>query len=244
VSQVPFVHLDVSLADRRVGDELALPDDDRHHLRVVLRLGSGADVEVADGRGGLAPGRLTTDGVALTGEPTVHTPSRPRLVVAQGLPKARKLDDVVRLTTELGTDAVVPVAAARSVVRLEGERAVKAVARWRAVARAAAEQARRPTVPEVALPVSAARLPAGHEGALLVAHPGGTPLSRLLTSLAGVAAVTVAVGPEGGWDDDEVDRLEAAGGRPVGLGPTVLRTEHAAAAAVAVLAAGLGRWDR
>jgi 16S rRNA (uracil1498-N3)-methyltransferase len=59
-----------------------------------------------------------------------------------------------------------------------------------------------------------------------------------------VGAITVAVGPEGGWDDTEVARWVERGATVVGLGPTVLRTEHAAAAAIAVLAAASGRWDR
>jgi 16S rRNA (uracil1498-N3)-methyltransferase len=243
VSLVPFVHIDASLADRVAGDEVELSARDRHHLTTVLRLRAGADVELADGTGGWAPARLGQAGAVLRGAAVSHPDPRPALHVAQGLPKGRKLDEVVRVCTELGADAIVPVSAARSVSRPSGSKLDKAVERWAAVARAASEQARRVRRPRLG-PFRTSDDLSADAGVLLVAHPGGTPLPRLSGELTGAGAVTVAVGPEGGWSDEEVARWAAGGAHVVGLGPTVLRTEHAAAAALAVLAAGLGRWDR
>jgi 16S rRNA (uracil1498-N3)-methyltransferase len=245
VSLVPFVHVDTRLAGRTAGERLELAADDRHHLVTVLRLRPGAEVVLSDGQGAAVAAELGEAEVVLRAAPDLLPPPRPVLRVAQGLPKGRKLDDVVRACTELGADTLVPVAARRSVTRLEGARAVKAVERWQAVARAASEQARRvwrPTVTEVR--PSALLADGEAAGPVLVAHPGGTPLPHLLGALADASTVTVAVGPEGGWDDEEVAAWVERGASVVGLGPTVLRTEHAAAAAVAVLAAGLGRWDR
>jgi 16S rRNA (uracil1498-N3)-methyltransferase len=246
VSLTPYVHLDAPLAD--VGPDGAVPltPPEHHHLTRVLRLRDGAPVEVADGAGSAAPAVLAGDAVRLTGPPVHRPPRRPHLIVAQALGKGRKLDEVVRVVTELGVDEVVPVAAERSVTRLDQRKAASALERWRAVARAASEQARRPTRPRITAPVGTDEL-AARDGVLLLAHPGGTPLPVVVADLADrdqdeVAAVTVAVGPEGGFSDAEVAACLAAGARSVGLGPTVLRTEHAAAAACAVLAAGLGRW--
>jgi 16S rRNA (uracil1498-N3)-methyltransferase len=246
VSLVPFVHVDTRLAGRTAGERLELAAGDRHHLRTVLRLRPGAEVVLSDGQGAAVGAELSEDAVVLRVDPVVEPPPRPTLRVAQGLPKGRKLDDVVRVCAELGVDTIVPVAARRSVTRLEGARSAKAVERWQAVARAASEQARRvwrPTVTEVRPPTGIVDgEPAG--AAVLVAHPGGEPLPHLLDGLGDRSTVTVAVGPEGGWDDAEVAAWVERGATLVGLGPTVLRTEHAAAAAIAVLAAGLGRWDR
>lgn len=244
MSLTPFLHLDVALADTAPGATLPLDAAARHHLARVLRLGEGAEVEVSDGRGRSATGVLEREGVRLDGEVVVAPAPTPPVTVLQGLPRGRKLDEVLRQVTELGADRVVPVAAERSVTRLDGPRAERAVERWRGVARAAAEQARRPWLPEVTdvATVATARdaLPARTQ--LLVAHVGA-PRSLPATLGAGLGgAVAVAVGPEGGWTDREVEALCADGAVPVGLGPTVLRTEHAAAAAVAVLAALLGRW--
>jgi 16S rRNA (uracil1498-N3)-methyltransferase len=245
VSLVPFLHLDVDLVSLEPGGRVPLDGTAHHHLTRVLRLRDGAEVEVSDGRGTAADGRLAGDEVELTGAPVTVPAPRPTLTVAQGLPRGRKLDEVVRQVTELGVDRIVPVAAARSVTRLAGDRAARAVERWTAVARGAAEQSRRAWRVEVT-PVTAVRdlvdaLPAGTH--LLVAHVGArTPLPDAVATVT-ADHLAVAVGPEGGWEDDEVAAMVGAGGAPVGLGPTVLRTEHAAAAAAAVLGAVVGRWS-
>jgi 16S rRNA (uracil1498-N3)-methyltransferase len=243
VSLVPFVHVDVPLVDGGTGDRIELSARDRHHLTTVLRLRPGADVELADGRGGWAAATLTDVGATLRSAAVVRPAPLPGLRVAQGLPRGRKLDDIVRVCTELGVDGLVPVAAARSVPRLAGPKADKAVERWTAVARAASEQARRPWRPDVTPIRPAAELAPEAGEAMIVAHPGGEPLPQLLPTLSDVRAVLVAVGPEGGWSEAEVTTWQDRGARLAGLGPTVLRTEHAAAAALAVLSAGLGRWD-
>ncbi|MEX1177261.1 MAG: RsmE family RNA methyltransferase [Nitriliruptor sp.] len=247
MSLAPYLHLDVPLAGRLAGDHVELPPDALHHLTRVLRLRAGAAVVASDGAGSEASGHLVEDGVVLDAAVVTAAPPAPALTVAQALPKGRKLDEVVRQITELGVDRIVPVAAVRSVAALDGERAVKAVERWRAIARAACEQARRPTRPSVAEVTGAARLCAAvpADGRLLVAHVGAArPLVDALGGAAGGGpAITVAIGPEGGWSSEEVAAFEAAGGEVVGLGPTVLRTEHAAAAAVAVVAAVTGRWS-
>jgi 16S rRNA (uracil1498-N3)-methyltransferase len=246
VSLRPYVHLEVALAAASRGSLLPLSERDRHHLARVLRLSDGAAVEVADGAGGSAPAVLAGDGLRLEGDPVHVAAPTPHLTLAQALPKARKLDEVIRVATELGVDRVVPVAAARSIVRLDGDRAAKAGARWRAVARAAAEQSRRPRVPEVHAVVATAELPtiAGRssQAALVVAHPDGPPLPDVVAGWRSRHRVTVAVGPEGGFADEEVRCLLDAGATLAGLGPTILRTEHAGAAALAVVAALLGRW--
>lgn len=242
---MPFVHLDVALTGRVGGDRIPLDAGGTHHLHRVLRLLPGARVEVSDGSGSVAGATLTADGVVLDTTPRVVSRRPPHLTVAQALPKGRRIDEVVRQITELGVDAIVPVQAERCVARASGDRAERVLDRAASVARAAAEQARTPWRPTVSPVVTTGRLRSAldvRDAVLLVTHPGAAPLPRLLTELDGVDAVVVAVGPEGGWTDPEVDSLVSDGGRLVGLGDTVLRTEHAAAAAVAVVSAVLGRW--
>lgn len=249
MSLTPLVHVDGSLAGRGAGETLELGDDDRHHLRSVLRLPVGAEVELADGLGGHATATLQEAGeVRLTADVTVVPPAVPRLRLAQALPKGRKMDEVVRACVELGLDELLPVAAERSVTRLDGPRAEKALGRWRAVARSASEQSRRRHRPRIASPVAVGDL--APSDSWLVAHPGaGRSLPTVAQEVLGgsrealaVESVTVAVGPEGGWSPAEVAELEAGGARVVHLGAGVLRTEHAAAAALAVLSAVSGRW--
>ncbi|WP_052668395.1 RsmE family RNA methyltransferase [Nitriliruptor alkaliphilus] len=244
MSLVPYLHLDAPLAGAQVGSTVAIDPAARHHLARVLRLRDGAALEVSDGRGHAAAARLAGDHVEVTATVTAVAAPQPTLSVAQGLPRGRKLDEVVRQVTELGADRIVPVAASRSVTRLDGARADKAVERWQAVARAAAEQSRSPWRPEVLPIVTPAQLPGALPAGtrLLIAHPDAPRSLPEAAADLGGRHVSIAVGPEGGWDDDEVAGLLEAGATLVGLGPTVLRTEHAAAAAVAVLAAVTGRW--
>lgn len=242
MSLTPYLHVDADLAGAAAGTEVGLAADARRHLRGVRRLAAGAACHAADGTGSHAPAVLTDDGLRLTDDARTEAEPRPRLVVAQALAKGRKFDDVVRAATEIGADGFVPVTAARSVSRLDGK-ADKVIARWQAVARAAAEQSRRPWRPEVAELTDVGALAPGPDTALLVAHPGGERLHRRAAAVAEVAEVVLAIGPEGGWTDAEVGELVARGAHLVGLGPTVLRTEHAAAAGLAVLCAVCGRWD-
>jgi 16S rRNA (uracil1498-N3)-methyltransferase len=242
VARTPYVHLDAPLDHAEVGDRVPLSGDDEHHLRRVLRITVGAALEVADGRGGTAPAVLGDGAVELTGPVTRVPPPQPTLEVAQALPKGRKLDEVVRQVTELGADAIVPVAAARSVTALTGDKATKATARWAAVARAACSQARRPHRPSVAAPVDVDGLLERCDAASVLVAVPGAPRELQDAVDRDASHVVVAIGPEGGWTDDEVMRLVAGGAVEVGLGPHVLRTEHAAAAAVAVIAATTGRW--
>lgn len=215
-------------------DDLGHPSlsaGDAHHLARVLRLGPGATVTAGDGHGrwrlcllepagGAHPLALRTAG----GIETEPAP-RPPIAVGFALTKGERPDWTVQKLTELGVDRIVPLLAARSVVRPERERAARQLARWRRIAREAACQARRAWVPEVA-EVTTFVAAAATPGAVL-AHPGGRAPD--------LADALVLVGPEGGWAPAE---LEAAPHLPrVTLGPLVVRAETAAMAAATLLAA-------
>ncbi|MGH9017339.1 MAG: RsmE family RNA methyltransferase, partial [Acidimicrobiales bacterium] len=134
---------------------------------------------------------------------------------------------VAQKLTEIGVDRIVVLRSARAVVRWEGDRAERAVERLRRVAREAAAQSRRPTVPEVIGVLDLAGLAAlVAPDPLVLAHPGGDPPS--------VTMPAMAVGPEGGWDDAE---LAPGGYSVVGLGPGILRAETAAMASGLLLCA-------
>ena len=252
MSLVPYVHLDASLQRVAAGGTVPLSSSEAHHLTTVLRLRPGAAVEVADGAGGSATAELGDHEVRLVADPRFQPARTPRLRVAQALSKGRKLDEVVRQVTELGADGIVPVTAARSVTRLDVAKASRALERWRAIARAASEQARRPWRPHVEPITDPAALVSRRDPLastagtvtclLLVGHPGGRPLPSFGARAAAAAEVTLAIGPEGGWTEEELAVMVDGGATTVGLGDTILRTEHAGAAGLAVLAALLGRW--
>lgn len=162
------------------------------------------------------------------GERTYSEPSRPRLVVAQGIAKGDRGELAVQAMTEVGVDEIVPWAASRSVGRFRAER-------WTATAREAVKQSRRAWVPAIGEPVSTKAL-AGR--ITFVLHEEATV--RLSTvDLPDFGEIVLAVGPEGGIAADELSLL---GGTPVRLGDNVLRTSTAGVAALSVLMTRLGRW--
>ena len=212
-------------------DDLSAPvldDRDTHHLADVLRLRPDERVAASDGAGSWIPCRWSGSvGAALVVDgPVRHEPApEPPVTVAFVPTKGDRPEWVAQKLTELGVDRIVPLRSHRSVVRWEGARGDRAVERLRRVAREASAQSRRTRLPEVTGVMGLDELAelAGPE--LCLSHPGG--------GRPGLDRTVVAIGPEGGWDHEEQARF----GAPVGLGPTVLRSETAAVVAGTLLCA-------
>ncbi|MHB8572555.1 MAG: RsmE family RNA methyltransferase [Candidatus Dormibacteria bacterium] len=221
----------------------SLGRDHARHFGLALRLRAGDRVEAAlpDGRVKLLElVRVDRSGVVVLaiGDVEQEREAARPVIVALGLLKSGKFDDLLPQLVELGAVRVIPVEAARSVQRLAGREIDRRLERWRAVAREAAMLARRPLVPAIEPPGSlraalgscsdATRLFLWEEGS----HP---PLSELVPGSAG--AVALFIGPEGGWDESEAGLATAEGAQLASLGPRILRVETAAVAAVAVVRA-------
>ncbi|MBX6748189.1 MAG: 16S rRNA (uracil(1498)-N(3))-methyltransferase [Micromonosporaceae bacterium] len=221
------------------GDHLVLDGPEGHHAATVARLRVGESLLVGDGRGTLARARVTAVGkgtltVALGDRSSEPAPA-PRIVVAQGIAKGDRGELAVQAMTEVGVDAIVPWAAARSVARWTSPRPHQ---RWVATAREAAKQARRAWVPVVE-PMAATRELVGR--ATFVLHEEAT-VALSSVPLPDHGDILLVVGPEGGITPEELDAFTRAGAQAVRLGPHVLRTSTAGPAAIAVLSARLGRW--
>ena len=237
----------VFLADDLSGAEIVLSGPEGRHAATVRRLRAGERVELTDGRGAVAECVVRDVGrdsltLEVAGRRAVPAPA-PRLVVVQGLPKGDRGELAVEMMTEVGVDVIVPWAAARCVTQWKGDRAGKALARWRSTAREAGKQARRFHLPEVTEQATTARVAAllrGAAVAVVLHEEAAVPLSRLELPPAG--DIVVVVGPEGGVTGDEIGELTGAGAIAALLGPTVLRTSTAGVAAAAVLLARCGRW--
>jgi 16S rRNA (uracil1498-N3)-methyltransferase len=217
-----------------------LPPEAAHHAMRVLRLDIGDTIQLFDGRGGEWSGRLLTVGktvaVALEFFDEVDREPPLSVTVAQALPAADKMDWILQKGVELGAAAYRPIVARRSVVRLSGERLTRRVEHWRNVVVASCEQCRRNRVPTVAEPVDLPRFlgeaPAQNDIRLILAPGADLRLAELPRP---TGRVTLLIGPEGGFEESELVAAELAGFRAVSLGPRVLRTETAAAAALAAM---------
>ena len=217
-----------------------MPAEQSHHLAHVLRLSAGDAVIAFDGRGHEYPAtieRVAKSGVTLTvGDPQpVDRESPLEVTLAQGLSSGERMDYTVQKAVELGVHAIQPLAAERSVVRLDRDRAAKRVAHWQAVVVAACEQCGRNRVPPVlavaALDAWLAAVPA--EAVRLTLTPGASVRLTALERPRG--KVILLAGPEGGLSPREHESAVMTGFTPVRLGPRVLRTETAAVAALAAM---------
>jgi 16S rRNA (uracil1498-N3)-methyltransferase len=225
-------------------DECRLDGPEGHHASVVQRLRVGEALILADGRGGTASALVTAVGkgtldTRITTRSNVAAPD-PTVTVVQGVAKGDRGELAVATMTEVGVDAIVPWAAARSVARWKDDRPL---ARWRSTARESAKQARRAWLPPVrpcARTAEVAALLSGAAGAYVLHEAAEVALS--VVPLPPSGEIVLVVGPEGGVDDAECAAFTAAGAVPVRMGPTVMRTSTAGAAAVAALSVRLGRW--
>ena len=221
-------------------DELLVDGAEGRHAVEVVRLTPGESVRIGDGRGVVAEAEVVSVGrdglrVRVIARHEVP-PQSPELVLVQALPKGDRGPLAVELVTELGVDRIVPWIAARCVTRWREDRVDKGLSRWRAAARAASKQSRRPRLPVVTEPMTTREvcgLLADADLAVVLHELARRPLAELRVPPSGT--VVVVVGPEGGLTDGEVLAFRAAGAEPVRLGAEVLRTSTAGAAALAAL---------
>lgn len=212
------------------GEEVPLPADESRHVR-SRRLADGAPVVLLDGAGGRAEGTLASEGrsvrvvarVPARGEPT----RRVTLLLAAAEPA--RVEWAVEKGTECGASRFVLAACARSqaghVRALAGR-----LERLRRIAAEAVKQSDRTRVPEVDGPFPLEEALAAGAGPLFVARPGAPRLPGELPT-----ALTAAIGPEGGFADDEHALFSRFGAVPFGLGPRILRLETAAVVALSFL---------
>ena len=212
---------------------------DALHIAKALRMRPGEALTLCDGKGTDFEGVLeTVTDRQVTVRITASRPSQaePTLAVTlyQGLPKGDKMDWIVQKAVELGVTAVVPVATRRSVARLEGK-ADKKQGRWQRIAAEAAGQCGRGMLPSVERPLSWSQALSclSGEPALVFYEGGGRPLRELVTP--STRRLSVFVGPEGGFDPEEIDAIRRQGGGVATLGPRILRCETAPLAALTLL---------
>jgi 16S rRNA (uracil1498-N3)-methyltransferase len=249
---VPDTTLPVFLASVVPTSGTAVLDgEEARHAATVRRLRAGERLILSDGAGAMArcvveavqPGRDAVLTLSVE-ESWTEAPPALRVVVAQALAKGDRGELAVELATEAGADAIVPWRAARSVAKWDdGGRGDKALARWRATARAAAKQARRAHVPDVTEPVGTRELAGlATTMSLVIVLESDVPDRLSDLALPDTGDILLVVGPEGGITDEELHTLREAGARAVRLGTTVLRTSTAAAVALGALGALTTRW--
>ncbi|HTQ12024.1 MAG TPA: RsmE family RNA methyltransferase [Fimbriimonadaceae bacterium] len=208
--------------------EIELPKPELDKLRKVLRLSPGAQVAILPGDGSLIRCELETR----TARPLeiLHPETEPplRLTLAQALPKGDKLDEIVRGCTEIGVSRFILFSSDRTVVRWDERKLADRLGRLETIAREACEASFRTKLPTFEVAKGLADVLRSNPEAVVLSEVEG--VGRRLRPAG--EAMTIVVGPEGGWASPE---LKLIGDRGVSLGPRVLRVDHAGAAAAAIL---------
>ncbi len=232
------------------GRAAALPADEARHLTRVLRLGAGDEIAVFDGRGHEFRARVAAavrDRVQIEILDAIAPATEPRVDVTlvQAVLKGDSMDAVVRDATMMGVAAIEPIITARTIGRRQALESGRATDRWIRVAVSSTKQCGRATLPIIGpgrpLRDWLARCGPGLKVILVEpsATSGGEASLRLLETRA-PAALSLLVGPEGGWAPEERQLAEAAGCIPVTLGGITLRADAVPLAAIAVVRFVLG----
>ncbi len=246
-------------------DVITVTGSDVNHMKNVLRLKPGETVSISDGNNArylcqilrYEPSGQKERGKQSAGEAcvlqivekqTVDSELPSKIYLFQALPKAGKMDTIVQKAVELGVYKVLPVMTRRCVTKPEEKQIKKKRSRWQEIAKSAAEQAGRGYIPEVTelLSFSEAVERAGGLDVFLLpyelasdmaADPSGamTDTKEILAAIGPGQSVGILIGPEGGFEKEEVEQAQDAGARVISLGKRILRTETAGPALLSIL---------
>lgn len=222
-----------------------LTGPDVNHIRNVLRMKPGEDVRVSDGNGAVYlccisayEEKTAVLDILRELDPDTELPSK--IVLFQGLPKGDKMDLIVQKAVELGAYSVIPFAAKRSIVKLDDKKAQKRQQRWQAIAKGAAEQSGRSLIPKIGRVRSFTEALEAASALDVVLIPyeleeGMKRSAQLIGNIMPGQSVGIFIGPEGGFEEDEVNRAKESGAEPITLGKRILRTETAGMAVLSIL---------
>lgn len=225
--------------------QIHITGTDVNHIANVLRMRTGEDVWISDGdkkEYHCTIQEIKEEEILLkilyVQEPEYELPSR--IYLFQGLPKSDKMDLIVQKAVELGVHGIIPVASKRCVVKLDGKKSEKKVARWQQISESAAKQSKRMLVPEV-MPVMSwkeALKTAADLDVVLMPYELAKGMKETREILRGILpgqSIGIFIGPEGGFEEQEVQEAMEMGAKPITLGHRILRTETAGLTILSVL---------
>ena len=224
-------------------EEMTIEGVDARHISKVLRMQPGAQLQIVsdDGVSALAEiSAIDSEKVTVRCLEKLAESHEPRvkLTLAQGLAKGEKMDFIIQKAVELGVSEIIPVAMEHSVVRLEGDKAVKKAERWQKIAEAAAKQSKRDIIPMVQPVQTMEQMLADNPcDCKLIAYEceDKLGLKAALQKEQALKELLLIIGPEGGISETELQQARTAGALVVSLGKRILRAETAALVAAAAI---------
>ena len=219
---------------------------DVNHICHVLRMRVGEQFYVTDGESGgkylcalkeASEDQVTCDILRII-EESSELPCE--ITLYQGLPKADKMELIIQKAVELGVNRIVPVSTKRSIVKLDDKKAGAKISRWQGIAEAAAKQSKRDVIPQIGdvMTLKEALKEAAEFEVSMMPYENAEGMAftrKLLDEIRPGQRIAIFIGPEGGFDDSEVEAALAQGTQPVTLGRRILRTETAGLAMLSML---------
>lgn len=232
-------------ADRIGVDTISIVGEDVNHIKNVLRMKPGTQVRISN----MEDKDYICEIIELNDDEVVAkivdvdeegTELPSKVYLFQGLPKADKMETVIQKNVELGVYSIVPVSMKRCVVKLDAKKAKSKKERWQKIAESAAKQSKRmiiPTVEDVHSFKEAVEFAKTLDVILLPYEnaSGMEATKEIISQIKPGQSVGIFIGPEGGFEEEEVTFLENAGAKVISLGKRILRTETAGMALMAVL---------
>ena len=232
----------ISLETKRV----TITGSDVNHIKNVLRMKEGEEISVSNGKDGrdyrcgileLDDERILCE-LRFIKEDGVELPARIHLF--QALPKGDKMEFIIQKAVELGAYSIIPVETKRCVVKLDEKRAKNKVQRWQGIAEAAAKQSKRDVIPQVSgiKTFGEAINQASGMDVKIIPYELADGMAKTKEILSGITKghdVAIFIGPEGGFDESEVEKALSNGIEPITLGKRILRTETAGMTVLSII---------
>lgn len=230
------------ITDELITDKIILTHDQSRHIAKSLRMKTGDMLMVCDGAGtdyGCMIDEITKDSVVLSVCYKQASKSEPSVQVSlyQGVPKGDKMEDIIQKCTELGISRITPVLTKRSVSRPNEKQAEKKRARYQKIALEAAQQSGRGIVPEIGSMTGfkEAVKNCTADVKIVFYEGGGKSIKSIVEQNKNASSFAIFIGPEGGFEKEEVDEILNYGGINATLGARILRTQTAPVAGLTAI---------
>jgi len=232
--------------DQILDDTIKITGPDVNHIKNVLRMKQGDEIVICNGQGKdcyCIINRVSESDIiaGILSIQDTNTELKSRITLYQGLPKMDKMEFIIQKAVELGVHEIVPMMTKRTVVKLEDKkREEKKLERWQAIAEGAAKQSGRGRIPKI-MPVQTYReaiQTAKEMGLGLIPYENAKGIQatkEVMKSLGQFETIGVFIGPEGGFEESEIEFAKANEIKPISLGRRILRTETAGLATLSMM---------
>ena len=227
------------------GEEIQIVGSDVNHIKNVLRMKIGEELQISDGNNKkylCEIASMTSDEVCLQIKEELKSDTElpSKIYLFQGLPKSDKMEFIVQKAVELGVYEIIPVATKRAVVKLDDKKASKKVERWNAISEGAAKQSGRNVVPEVKSVMSYKEAIQYAESLDVILIPyelaeGMEETRQIIEGIQPGQSIGIFIGPEGGFETQEMEYAMEHGAKAITLGKRILRTETAGLTTLSIL---------